>query len=194
MPLSRNAQVLRYLLEIAPGVGHTLLAKFVYLADLRARQHLGRPISAMQYRYDNHGPFDAVAFYTARDELIQAGLITHEPAEIGGYAGFEMRPTEQPGQYDVTAAEAEILTWVAKTYASWTATDLCTRVVYTSKPMQAAKPGARLDMDQVNREPQDREFNLERMLAGEKSADEGRVRPLADVLDELRARHSRRGR
>lgn len=194
MPLSRNAQVLRYFLEIAPGVGHTLLAKFVYLADVVARQHLGQPISEMEYVYDNHGPFDAVAFYTARDELIEGGLISHGPAEIGGYAGFEMRATEQPAEYEFTEAEAEVLTWVGRKYGSWTATDLCSRVVYTSKPMQGAKPGARLDMDQMNREPQDLEFSLERMLAGEKSADEGQVRPLADVLDELRARHSRRGR
>src|SRR5262245_48517651 len=31
--LSRNAQVLRYLLQVAPGIGHTKLAKFAYLAD-----------------------------------------------------------------------------------------------------------------------------------------------------------------
>jgi len=67
--LSRNAEVLRYLLEQAPGVGHTLLAKFAYLADLLARQHLGRPISGMQYIYDNRGPFDAVAFKLAPGEI-----------------------------------------------------------------------------------------------------------------------------
>jgi predicted transcriptional regulator len=31
------------------------------------------------------------------------------------------------------------------------------------------------------------EFSIAKMLAGEKSADEGRVRPLADVLAEIRA-------
>lgn len=35
------------------------------------------------------------------------------------------------------------------------------------------------------------EFKVERMLEGEKSAEEGRVRPLADVLNELRARNRR---
>jgi hypothetical protein len=60
--------------------------------------------------------------------------------------------------------------------------------------MKDAKPGRLLDMDQMNHEPDELEFSLERMLAGEKSADEGRVRPLADVLNELRARHSGRGR
>jgi len=192
--LSRNAQVLRYLLEQAPGVGHTLLAKFAYLADLLARQHLGRPISAMQYTYDNHGPFDAVAFYTARNELVRSGLITHAPAEIGGYAAFEMHPTDRVVAYDFDEGEMAILTWVARTYGSWNATDLCHHVVYTSKPMKDAQPGAKLDMEQMSREPEELGFSLERMLAGEKSAEKGDVRPLADVLNELRARYSRTGR
>lgn len=192
--LSRNAQVLRYLLEVAPGVGHTLLAKFTYLADLLARQHLGKPISEMRYTFDEHGPFDARRFYSARDELIEGGYITHGSADIGGHAGFEMFPTNQAVEYSLTEEEAQILTWVARRYGSWTATDLCNQVVYTSKPMQNAKPGTRLDMDQMNRKPEDLEFNIERMLAGEESAEEGRVRPLADVLNELRARHSGRSR
>lgn len=192
--LSRNAQVLRYLVEVAPGVGHTLLAKFAYLADLVARQYLGVPISEMRYRYDNHGPFDAVGFYRARDELVEEGFITHEPTEIGGYAGFEMHATRRAVKYDLSEAQKEILQFVARKYASWTARDICDQVVYTSRPMKDAKPGRLLDMDQLNREPKELEFNLERMLAGEKSADEGRVRPLADVLNELRARHSGRSR
>jgi hypothetical protein len=187
--LSRNAQVLRYLLDVAPGVGHTLLAKFAYLSDLLARQYLGKPISEMEYIFDEHGPFDAWRFYRARDELVAGGHITHGPAEIGGYPGFEMRPTERPVRYELTEPEREILSWVARTYASWTATDFCNRVVYTSKPMKDAKPGEHLNMDQMNHEPDDLEFNLEEMLAGERAAAEGRVRPLADVLNELRARH-----
>ena len=36
--LTRNAQVLRYLLEVAPGAGHTILAKLAYLAEERHRR------------------------------------------------------------------------------------------------------------------------------------------------------------
>ena len=192
--LSRNAQVLRYLLEVAPGVGHTLLAKFAYLADLIARHYLGEPITEMQYRFDNYGPFDAVGFYRARDELVEAGFITHEPIEIGGYSGFEMRPTERAVEYDLSDAQMEILAFVGRTYGSLTARELCERVVYTSTPMKNAKPGKLLDMDQINHESGELEFNLERMLAGEKSADAGRGRPFADVLHELRAHLRARGR
>ena len=80
--LSRNAQVLRYLLEVAPGVGHTLLAKFAYLADLIARQYLGGPITEMQYRYDNHGPFDAVGFYRALGNHRSVGNAIEQAAAI----------------------------------------------------------------------------------------------------------------
>jgi len=72
--LTRTAQALRLLLEVAPGAGHTVLAKLAYLADLLARQHLGRPITGMEYTYDNHGPFDRLRFYAARDELEGNGL------------------------------------------------------------------------------------------------------------------------
>jgi hypothetical protein len=40
------------------------------------------------------------------------------------------------------------------------------------------------------RQPEKLEFSLERLVQGEQSASSGRVRPVADVLNELRARHS----
>ena len=73
--LTRNAQVLRYLLEVAPGAGHTILAKLAYLADLLARQHLGHPITGLDYIYDKHGPFDSGRFYSALSELERGGLV-----------------------------------------------------------------------------------------------------------------------
>jgi hypothetical protein len=56
--LSRNAQVLRYRLEVVPGIGHTKLAKFAYLADLESRKYLGRAISSLRYALDRDGSFD----------------------------------------------------------------------------------------------------------------------------------------
>ncbi len=56
--------------------------------------------------------------------------------------------------------------------------------------MQNGKMGEKLPMDKLNRDAKDEfGFDLERMLAGEASAEAGRVRPLADVLNELRARN-----
>ncbi len=185
--LTRNAQVLRYLLEVAPGAGHTILAKLAYLADLLARHHLGRPITSMDYIYDKHGPFDSGRFYSALDELERGGFMVREEADLGGYVGYPMLPLQRLVS-NLTEGEKEILTWVGRTYGSLTARDLCERVVYQTAPMKKAKRGQLLPMEESGRTDA-LEFDLEQVLAGERAAEEGRVRPLASVFNELRARH-----
>lgn len=189
--VSRNAQVLRYLLDASPlGIGRTKLAKFAYLADLEARQYLGRPISGFRYVFDRHGPFDGTAFFAAKDELREAGLATESEVSVGPYREHSLQPTDKALEYDFTLAEARVLEYVARTYLSTSARELCDEVVYKTEPMLKAKPGKQLPMDQVNRMRGDGlGFDLERMLAGEESAAAGRVRPLRSATDELRARY-----
>jgi hypothetical protein len=188
--LSRNALVLRYLLEVAPGVGHTKLAKFAYLADLEARKHLARPISRFRYIRDQHGPFDAKAFFAARDELVRDGFATETPVECGPYVEYQMQPTSRVPEYDFTVAESEVLSYVGRAYMSKTARDLCEDIVYQTAPMQNLNLGDEVPMDKVDGESRDKlGFSLERMLAGEASAEVGRVRPMAEVVHELRARY-----
>lgn len=188
--LSKNAQVLRYLLEVAPGIGHTKLAKFAYLADLEARKYLGRPISSFRYVYDRHGPFDSRGFFVAKDELLEGGYITESQVPLGPYVGFEMYPTERSVEYDFGLPEVQLLKYIADTYLSKNVRDLCDEVVYKTEPMLHARQGSALPMSRVDRKPGRRHaFDLERMLAGEASAQAGRVRPVAEVLNELRARH-----
>ena len=187
--VSRNAQVLRYLLDADPGVGRTKLAKYAYLADLEARKYLGRPISEFRYIFDRHGPFDAKAFFAATEELQQAGLATESQVAIGAYVEHSLRPTNRALEYGFSLPEARVLDYVAKTYLSTNARELCEDVVYKTEPMQKARPGKPLPMSQVSRTPGDRlGFDLERMLAGEDSEEAGRVRPLRNVVDELRTR------
>lgn len=188
-PLSRNAQVLRYLLEVAPGIGHTKLLKFAYLADLEGRRYLGQPISNFRYVRFDHGPFDK-AFYAAKAELLEKGLATDETVLVGNYEAHSVRPTHLTVEYDFSVAEAEVLSFVAGTYLDQTAVQLCEDVVYGTPPMQGARVGDELDMDQLNNQTQDPlGFNVERMLAGEESGRAGRTRPMRDVLNELRARY-----
>jgi hypothetical protein len=189
--LCRNAQVLRFLLEAAPGVGHTKLAKFAYLADLEARRFLGKPVSRFRYVMDKHGPFDRRGFFGARDELVASGFVTESQVLTGSYMGYELQPTTVAPEYDFTRAEAEVLAYVARTYLAMTARDLCDDVVYQTEPMKKKlKMGDRIPMDDMNRKD-DHEFgfDLERMLAGEASAAAGRVRPLTEAVRELRARY-----
>jgi len=165
------------------------LAKLAYLADLLARQHLGHPITGLDYIYDKHGPFDSGRFYSALSELERGGYIVRERADVGGFLGYPMQPLQRlPADSNLTDAEREILSWVGRTYGSLTARDLCERVVYQTTPMKRAKPGQRLPMEDAGR-TDPLEFDLERVLAGERAGEEGRVRPLTSVLNELRARH-----
>jgi hypothetical protein len=185
--LSRNAQVLRYLLQVAPGIGRTKLAKFAYLADVEARKYLGRPVSSFVYCFDQHGPFDSGGFFSATGELTMHGFATEHEMPCGQYIGYELFPTSKQAEFDFTPAEAEVLRYVASTFFSKTARDLCDDIVYKTEPMLAAEPGKPLRMDILNPAPGDRlGFSLERMLAGEASVAAGRTRPLADVMLELR--------
>jgi len=187
--VSRNAQVLRYLLDADARVGRTKLAKYAYLADLEAWKYLGRPISEFRYIFDRHGPFDATAFFAATEELQQAGLATESQVAIGSYVEHKLEPTSRALEYDFSVAEARVLDYVVKTYLSTNARELCEEIVYKTEPMLKAKPGMLLAMSQMNRKPGDRlGFSLDRMLAGEDSAEAGRVHPLRSVADELRTR------
>jgi hypothetical protein len=188
--LSRIAQVLRYILQVAPGIGHTKLAKFAYLADLEALKYLGRPVTRFSYVVDLYGPFDKIGFFAARDELLAEQLITESQEQCGDYLGYVMAPIGAL-EYDFTVVEAEVLSYVAKTYFAMRARDLCDDVVYKTEPMQDAKPGKALPMSAVaRRDGHKHGFSLERMLAGEASAKAGRVTPFAKVLNGLRARHN----
>ncbi len=188
--LSRNAQVLRYLIEVAPGLGRIKLAKFAYLADCEAHRYLGRPISEFRYVYDRHGPFDSRGFYAAKEELVNGDYATETPVEAGPYQGYELHPTTKPVEYAFDRADAEILRYVAQTYLSHTAVKLCDEVVYQTPPMKGAKLGEKLRMEKMKEgKGDDLGFNFERLLAGEASVDAGRFRPLKEAVDELRARH-----
>lgn len=173
----------------SPGIGHTKLAKFAYLADLEARKYLGRPISGFTYYFDQHGPFDSGGFFAAVEELKRLGYITENQVPCGQYVGYEMLPTSLGVEFDFSPQEAEVLRYVAMTYLSKSARDLCDDVVYKTEPMVNAEAGKPLRMDQVNRDPDDRlGFSLERMLAGEASAAARRTRPMTELMDELRSR------
>jgi hypothetical protein len=187
--LSRNAQVLRYLLGIAPGLGHTKLLKFAYLADIEARRYLGRPISTFRYLRYTHGPFDP-QFYGAKDELLEGGYASSTTKWIGNYQGNCLEPTPAPVEYEFSTSEAAVLRFVADSYLTMSARQLCDDVVYETEPMKDAQMMEELPMDSLNRKPDDPlSFDLERLLASEQSAKNGKVRPISKALDELRARY-----
>lgn len=187
--LSRNAQVLRYILGVAPGVGRTKLLKFAYLADCEARRYLGRPISEFGYiRYDQ-GPFDQ-AFYKAVEELESAKLIDVSRVTFpNGYEGYCHRPTQEAVEYHFSPGESAVLDFVATTYWNVPARDLCDDVVYETEPMKSGvEMNKALPMGVLDKPKDDLfGFNLERLLASEESARSGKHRPVTEAMDAILA-------
>jgi hypothetical protein len=190
-PLSRNAKVLRYLAEKAPGVGRIHLIKFAYLADYEARRYLGHPITEFRYVRYNHGPWDQ-SFYAALEELKSHGLLREETIEFPNkIASYRYEATGPAVEYDFSEEDEAILVHVAETYIAWGAKELCDDVVYQTTPMKANVPmNEPLPMDELNNtEHEELGFDLQRMLAGEKSVKAGHFRPLVDVVRELQTRY-----
>jgi hypothetical protein len=186
--LSRSAQVLGYFLEDRGTLNHTRLLKLAYLADLSARRLLGRPITAFEYYFHHHGPFDS-SLYGALGELKQAGL-ADERTEYYSDRKYEQRVTWTGGTRPAafTAAEREILDYVTRTYAQMPLDQLLNEVVYETQPMKAARRGSRVPMaEQDNAERNEIGFDLEEVLAAEREALQGNYMTGQDFFDALRA-------
>ncbi len=190
--LSRNANVLRFLVEADSGVGRIKLAKYAYLADLESLRLGGRPISQFRYFFDNHGPFDNTQFFSALDELKSLGILVEETARFWkAWSGYRYSTTSPALHYQFSEAEDEILRFVVAKYRPFSAQRLCDEIVYKTAPMLVARKGKEIQMNLVQAEGSDPlGFNLERMLAGEKSARAGKHRPIAEAMRELRARYN----
>lgn len=185
--LSRNARVLRYLVGAAPGLGHTLLAKFAYLADHEARRYLGRPVTDFCYVWDNFGPFDSQAFYAALRELHTADAIVKQHVRFpNGMVGYQINPTETTIEYGFDAADAEILRLIVDTFAGTSVRELCEGIVYKTKPMKSVKArGEVLPMEELDNEERfPGGFDLETLLESERQAAAGHHRPFSQALRE----------
>jgi len=188
--LSRNAELVKFFAEqYDGGVPRTVLVKFIYMADLIAREFLGEPISELSYRLDKHGPYDP-AIEDAVTEVIVAEL---------GWETIERYslPTGAPGQYkrlhvtgrpipfDFTLGQNEILAYVVKNYVPMPKKELLEEVVYETTPMKAVNQFKDpLPMDMVNNKGRDEVgFELEEVLQAERKA---RTEPLLTLADFMR--------
>ncbi len=136
--MTRNARFLEVILRSAGrGVAITRLQKLAYMADLLAWRTLGRPISEFRYARDRHGPHDG-ALYSARDELVDAGLANlSEGTTKDGY-DFKLvtlSPVAGQGPHDLTPGELHIINHVIQRYLSMDLGELLNDVVYKTTPM-----------------------------------------------------------
>lgn len=187
-PLSRNAQVLRYLAEQVGPVGATKHLKLAYLADLTAREYLGEPVSDFEYIWYDNGPFDS-AFYQAREELELAGLGREDRKRFpDGKEKRTFRNAERPVEYEFSPAERHVLDFIAESFGEAPLTRLL-GFVYDTEPMnQTSEEGDPLPMDIVDDLGKvESGFDLAGVLEARHQAEDGDYDTLEDFARGLRA-------
>lgn len=187
--VSRNAQVLHYLLELDRRIDATKHLKLAYLADVFGRRFLGHPITEFSYHWHDHGPFDS-AFYGARDELEFAEVATEQTTEYPG-TDYEARTLVALGgsvDYDFSPGERWVLDYVYRTYGDLPLDGLL-EIVYRTPPMERVeKQGEPLPMEIVDGEgTAELGFDLEELAAADERVNEGRFVEWGEFRDELRA-------
>ncbi len=182
-PAERTKETLRFFVErLGDRAGRTFLVKMLYLADLEAHKHLGRPITGLKYRRDQNGPFDP-AFYVARDALVAQGAITEHQVQFPSGVGYRYE-VKQPGTFAFDDADARILAYVLREYGDKKLAALLEDVVYETKPFQSVKDqhGAELPMAIVDNEAV-RDLGgirLDSVVRGEVDAQAGRTTTLEE--------------
>lgn len=153
--LSKEEQLIAFFVNTCSDpVGRTRLMKLLYLADYQARRYLGRPISDIQYRWHDFGPFDD-NLYTWLDALTTADFVRHEEVRYDdGKVAHIYAPTETPPNFDLSPDELDILSFVCREYSQVNLRQLLDEIVYQTEPMLDAKErdarGQALRMDIVN--------------------------------------------
>jgi hypothetical protein len=178
--ISKTAQAALYFagrykaLPGGKGIPRKRLVKMLYLSDLYAREYLGHPITELRYYKDEWGPYDrAIKDYVS--ELVDAGLAEErlERDEELEYKRLDPKKSLRP---DFSAAESEILAYVAKHFLPMPMGELLRDVVYNTIPMEPDPPdGVKLDLDVVNDRGRDEiGFDVEELLQAEEEIKAGR--------------------
>ncbi len=187
--LSRNAQLVKFFAQQYRGIPRKHLVKVIYMADLLAREYLGKPISSFTwYRY-KHGPYDK-RIEDAVSELVAADLVedTKDPWWRGAY--HRVLDSHQPIPFDFSLGELAVLDYVNTNYVRMNTDELVNDVVYKTKPFVSTnRHNELLPMDAVNHSGTKRVgFRLEEVLLAEQEARRGDFMPLNEFMDELRAK------
>lgn len=185
---SKEARVLKFFAQRLPGsLGVTQLLKLAYLADLHAREYLGRPITGYRYTFYRHGPFDR-RLYATVDELSRRRWVrTERQSLLGGKskrAVIDAGPDEDLG---FTPAEARILEFVTRTYGRLALDELLRRV-YDTEPMKAARKDGPVPMELADHRARSAlGYDLDDVLREEQEIERGNYVRSGEFFDALRA-------
>lgn len=187
-PPPKTCQVIKYFVQRLPGkLGRTKLLKLVYLADIESRRFTKRPISDLQYRWYNHGPWDK-RFHDYLDLMERSGWIEAERYQYRGGHGVLIKKLAGMTM-NLSPGESAILDYVISEYGQKERQELVEEIAYETEPMKDAvkrrafrKP---LRMSLVDGESIDRlgGFGLEDLARGLEEVREGRAVSLKEALD-----------
>lgn len=138
-----------------PNIGSTAVLKLIYLADLEARKYYGEPISPLNWKWYDHGPFDSQIYQSfgrlAKDGFVRQEAVPFSPAKIKN--SLKVTNPDHPGS--ISSRANDILDGVIARFGSMNLDDLL-KYVYDTPPMkQAQSDGARnqfLKMELVDNE------------------------------------------
>ncbi len=152
MQLSRTQAVLMHLIERAPDLGRTQLVKLVYLVDLEARRHLGKPISDAPWKFYKFGPWWP-GFPRDVKHLVMRGVVQPKPVHFAGADGetYSAAPHAKLRAGAFSPREEAILAYVLQEFGGSERAALLD-VVYKTKPMTMTKRHAALPMSVVDNE------------------------------------------
>ncbi len=191
-PLSRNAQLVKFFAQAYRGVPRKHLVKFIFEADVLAREYLGKPISTLRYRRDKYGPYDP-AIDQAVQELVDAGHAEEkrDPWYSSGIRGAHHRVMDmrRPVAFDFDLGESAVLDYVVRNYLDMPFEEFLRDVIYETAPMKAGvRKGDALPMDDLNHTGTKRVgFHLSEVLQAEEAGRRGDYVTLSAFVDELRA-------
>ena len=197
MPLNKSAQVLRFFAQQygPPGIPRKRLVKLAYMADLLARQYLGRPITDFEYIKDHYGP-NTRALPDRVAELTEGGFAEESVEREERFRTIRLRDSHQPHPFSFSRGENEVLAYVQENYLDMELQEFIDLVVKETDPFTAvSQHGETIPMDGVNNEMRARiGFDLEAILSAESQAETGEYKTLREFSDGLRAeiaaRHS----
>jgi hypothetical protein len=166
-------KLIAFLLEKVPHAGRTQVVKFLYLVDLESRRCLGKPLTALNFLLDNHGPFDP-AILAALDTMEALGQIAVERYQYLGNTCYTYEATAKAPKGAFAPEEEAILSHVARVIQKNPLKKVLD-MVYATKPIvDARKRNARgqpLRMTLVDNEARMPGLELERVLASIRELD-----------------------
>lgn len=118
------------------------MAKLLYLADLAAVRRGDQPVSGLEWRWLDHGPFDTTLQFL-ENELVDREVVRREPY----YSGFRLRLAEAADGQVPASGDFETLAQVLDDYGGRTATSLRDLSYQTAPMLDARRRGRGVLLD-----------------------------------------------